>query len=52
MKILIYYRKTQKSKLIECERVEAGPGGITWFSRGDIGFVGYDTENYDITIFQ
>jgi hypothetical protein len=41
MKILIYYPKTQKTITVECEQIEAGPGGISWTRRGECGFFGY-----------
>lgn len=49
MKILVYYPATQKTQIIECERIEAGPGGIMWVNRRYSGFVGF-CEDYTITI--
>jgi hypothetical protein len=50
MTILIYYFKTQVTRRIECESVAVGPGGVTWQNRTNIGFIGYDPANYEITI--
>ena len=50
MTIIIYYRKTQQSKLIKADHVEIGRNGIIWSNRGESGYMSFDYENYDITI--
>lgn len=50
MSILIYYFKTQVKRRIECDSVAVGPGGVTWINSTDVGFIGYDAVNYEITI--
>ena len=53
MKILIYYPKTQKTEIIECSIIEAGPGGLYWNNKGEkFGFVGFDSENYQVNILK
>lgn len=49
MEILIYYPKTQKTKIIPAEQIEVGPGGITVMNRGSIEFFGFSSD-YQITI--
>lgn len=51
MKILIFYPKTQKTQTIECQSIEAGPGGLYWNDKdGKFGFIGWDSKNYLVTI--
>ena len=50
MKILLYYPKTEKTEIIECEYVEVGVGGLFWHSRMSHGFIGHNSTDYKITI--
>ena len=49
MTILLYYPKTQSTKVIAADLINIGKGGISWQSKSSHGFIGF-CDDYEITV--